>query len=118
MNGYDRADFLKPRIDRKLDVVYYLQRTDGAVKIGWTRTLEPRVRTLERAHGPLTLLAWEPGDRPVEQQRHREFHADRIDRRYEWFRLSPDLAWWVTQINAELAETTKLWATNLRHVLA
>jgi hypothetical protein len=118
MSGYDRATFLKPGISRKLDVIYYLRRSDGAVKIGWSRDLRQRVGQLERAHGPLTLLAWEPGDRPAEQRRHVEFRADRIDRRYEWFRSSPALMDHVEQIGNELVEATELWGERLRLVLA
>jgi hypothetical protein len=117
MTGYDRATFLKPGLSRKLSVIYYLQRGDGAVKIGWTRDLRQRVYQLEREHGPLVLLAWEPGDRVFEQALHVEHRDSRIDRRYEWFRLSPAVEGRIASIHEDLAEVTEVWGDQLPAVL-
>lgn len=81
-----------PDSDRFLSkVVYYLQREDGAVKIGFSAALEKRIATLEKVHGPLTLLATERGQWMAEQKRHREFHRFRISWEGEWFRPAPEL---------------------------
>jgi hypothetical protein len=68
-------------------VVYYLRRrADQAVKIGFTASLPKRVRVLSRDHGPLDLLATEPGGWHLEHKRHEQFNRWRIDPDREWFR--------------------------------
>lgn len=68
----------------RVDVVYYL-RFDQRVKIGTSR--RPRQRLASIRHEE--LLAFEPGGRAVEQQRHREFAA--IREGGEWFTLTDEL---------------------------
>jgi hypothetical protein len=104
---------LRPGWDRKLSIIYYLRRADGAVKIGWSTCLPQRIKQLERVHGPLELLIWEPGGYDLEQQRHDEFDDERLDSRYEWFRLSPELAAWIQQIQAELDEADALFGPQI-----
>lgn len=72
-------------------VVYYLERSDGAVKIGTTCHLRTRRRQLARAYGPLSLIAWEFGSYNLEQRRHSEFSQYR-KRDSEWFAPSASLA--------------------------
>lgn len=67
-------------------VVYYMRRTDGDIKIGFSANLGVRARNLARQHGTLTLLATEPGGLDMEQHRHREFGVLRISPNREWFR--------------------------------
>ncbi|MCC2028940.1 GIY-YIG nuclease family protein [Microbacterium sp. YMB-B2] len=74
------ADLPLPRID----VVYYL-RYDQRVKIGTSR--RPRQRLASIRHDE--LLAFERGDRRIEQRRHREFASLREGG--EWFTFTPDL---------------------------
>ncbi|MGO2747935.1 hypothetical protein [Microbacterium sp.] len=62
------ADLSLPRVD----VVYYL-RFDRRVKIGTSR--QPRRRLARIRHDE--ILAFEPGDRTVEQRRHHEFATAR-----------------------------------------
>jgi hypothetical protein len=69
----------------RVDVVYYL-RFGERVKIG--TTFNPRQRFGALLHEE--LLAFELGDRVVEQQRHREFADDRLGTS-EWFALTPRL---------------------------
>ncbi|MFC0682631.1 GIY-YIG nuclease family protein [Lysobacter korlensis] len=71
------AELPPPRVD----VVYYL-RSGDRVKIG--TTANPRQRLAAIWHDQ--LLAFERGDRRVEQRRHAQFAADRLGG--EWFRLS------------------------------
>lgn len=66
----------------RIDVVYYL-RFDERVKIGTSR--RPRQRLASIRHHE--LLAFEQGGRALEQQRHREFAAEREGG--EWFTLTP-----------------------------
>lgn len=75
------ADLPLPRVE----VVYYL-RFDRRVKIG--TSARPRQRLSAIWHDE--LLAFEPGGRALERQRHREFAALREGG--EWFTLTDDLA--------------------------
>lgn len=68
----------------QIEVVYYL-RYDRRVKIGTSR--RPRQRLASIRHDE--LLAFEPGGRQVEQQRHREYAA--IREGGEWFTLDDEL---------------------------
>ncbi|MFB8190644.1 GIY-YIG nuclease family protein [Microbacterium sp. NPDC055988] len=68
----------------RIDVVYYI-RYDDRVKIG--TSWRPRQRLASIRHQE--LLAFERGDRSVEQQRHREFATVREGG--EWFTLTPEL---------------------------
>lgn len=76
---------------RETGVVYYLERADGAVKIGCTANYPHRRVALVRRHGPLALVAWERGYYDVEEQRHQQFAHLRINPRAEWFRPEPEL---------------------------
>lgn len=67
-----------------IDVVYYL-RFDQRVKIGTSR--RPRQRLARIRHDE--LLAFERGDRTVEQRRHREFAP--IREGGEWFTFTTEL---------------------------
>jgi pyruvate/2-oxoacid:ferredoxin oxidoreductase alpha subunit len=69
----------------RVDVVYYLRFRDR-VKIGTTSN--PRQRFAAIRHDQ--LLAFERGDRRVEQRRHGEF-ADERQGTSEWFDLSDRL---------------------------
>lgn len=67
-------------------VVYYLRFSDR-IKIGTTRNLKARLVGIPHDE----VLATEPGDRTLEQERHRQFAHLRLTRRGEWFRAGPDL---------------------------
>lgn len=69
----------------RVDVVYYLRFRDR-VKIGTSAS--PRQRLSQLKHDE--LLAFERGDRSVEQRRHAQFDDERFDRT-EWFTLSARL---------------------------
>jgi hypothetical protein len=69
----------------RVDVVYYLRHGDR-VKIGTTSN--PRQRFAAIWHEQ--LLAFELGDRRLEQRRHAQFASDRFDGS-EWFRMSRPL---------------------------
>lgn len=84
-------------------VIYYLERADGAVKIGTTRNFAERRKQLIKQFGSLTLLAWEPGHFGVEQQRHAEFFWDRLPVG-EWFVMSPELRDHIVDLRWSLRE--------------
>lgn len=69
----------------RVDVVYYLRFADR-IKIGTSGS--PRQRLAQLKHDE--LLAFERGDRLVEQRRHAQFATLRFDRT-EWFRAAPAL---------------------------
>jgi len=70
----------------RVDVVYYLRFGDR-VKIG--TTANPRQRFAAIWHDE--VMAFERGDRRLEQRRHAQFAADRFGGS-EWFRLTPAIA--------------------------
>jgi len=67
---------------RKISSVVYYVRIGDHIKIGYTSDLDRRLMGL-RVDGS-DLLAWEPGGRELEQQRHHEFRAARISRREDF----------------------------------
>ena len=75
------AELPPPRVD----VVYYLRQGER-VKIG--TTANPRQRFAAIMHEQ--VLAFERGDRRLEQRRHAQFAADRFPGS-EWFRMSRGL---------------------------
>ena len=89
----------------RIDVVYYL-RYDDRVKIG--TTANPRQRLAAIRHDE--LLAFERGDRALEQRRHAQFAADRWPRT-EWFRLSPAVRGHVDIVAAGIGDP---WALHAR----
>lgn len=74
------------RGNREPSLVYYA-RIGDYIKIGYSTRLRNRLNSLRVDE----LLAVEPGAFDLEQQRHREFGADRMDLRRENFRPSDAL---------------------------
>lgn len=72
----------------------YVVRADQHVKIGTTRDVPTRMRSLQTANpGKVELLATLSGDASVEARLHRRFAAQA--ERGEWFRLEGELASWI-----------------------
>jgi hypothetical protein len=91
--GVHPADLRIPHRTIKYDIppqVYYLTIRPGVIKIGFTRYLLSRLKSLR--HPVTDLLATEPGGRGVEAERHRQFADERITTQAEDFRLSDRLA--------------------------
>jgi len=59
-------------------VVYFLQRDDGAIKIGYTSQYKARLSNLIQEHGDLTLLGLLLGSRDTESELHSKFAQYRI----------------------------------------
>lgn len=92
----------------QIHLVYYL-RLGERVKIGTTFT--PRQRFAALPHDE--VLAFERGDRVLEQQRHVEFAADRLGTS-EWFSLTPRLSVHIRRI----ADGRDAWETYARWLSA
>ena len=79
-------------------VVYYARMLTGRIKIGYTTDLYSRAAALRISHD--AVLAFEPGGRDVELQRHRQFAATRHGRTEE-FDESPDLLGHMMRVRRE-----------------
>lgn len=67
-----------------VSVVYFVRReSDGLIKIGTSRTLANRLRTIKKEHGPLALIATSGGEHKQETALHRQFAGLRAEG--EWF---------------------------------
>lgn len=76
-------------------IVYYLLRGDGAIKIGTSINFPIRLGTLKREHGPLEILLTHCGDHPREHRIHGIF--DELALGNEWFRAEEPLLKWIVQ---------------------
>lgn len=93
--NHHRVQLVVERQAEQTHVVYYISRSDGAIKIGTTKRIVERVRALRAIYEDLTLLAVEPGSFTVERERHEFFSDERIDGS-EWFLPSERLHAFVT----------------------
>lgn len=89
--------------------MYYL-RYDRRVKIGTSRQPRRRLRSIRHDE----LLAFEPGDRSVEQHRHRQF-AD-VREGGEWFTLTGELCAHITALRT-VGDPWQLYARWLSEAL-
>ena len=94
------GDIAPPRID----VVYYLRQADR-IKIG--TTANPRQRFGAIWHEE--VMAFERGDRALEQRRHAQFAADRFPGS-EWFRMSEALSAHVAAVASGAIDPWDLFA--------
>jgi len=78
-------------------VIYFVQRADGAIKIGTTEHYHNRMNELRGKYGPLMLLGLMDGARPQEQQLHKQFADSRvIGDGLEWFYQTDELLAFIT----------------------
>jgi len=94
------ADLARPRID----IVYYL-RLGERLKIG--TTANPRQRFSALPHDE--IVAFERGDRALEQRRHREFVELRLGSS-EWFAFGETLRAHVVALGAGVVDPWDRWA--------
>jgi hypothetical protein len=102
------GEFAPPRID----IVYYL-RLDDRLKIG--TTANPRRRFAALGHDE--VVAFERGDRVLEQRRHREFAELRLGSS-EWFAFADPLRTHVTVLGAGAIDPWTLWARWVSEAIA
>lgn len=79
-------------------VVYFLQRSDGLIKIGFSARFRTRLSTLSKEHGDLEVLTTEPGGRGRESELHARFHQARVVG--EWFRPTRSLRSYIASLKA------------------
>ena len=96
----------------RVDVVYYL-RFDDRVKIGTTSN--PRQRLAAIRHHE--LLAFERGDRALEQRRHAQFTEERFART-EWFHLSDALGAHIDVLRAGISDPWRQHARWMSEAIA
>ena len=77
-------------------IVYYIRRGDGAIKIGTTTKPADRMAALRWEHGPIEILLTHCGDGERERQMHARFAALRIEG--EWFRPEMELLMWIANV--------------------
>jgi len=87
-----REELRQYNAEREFEVVYYLRWADR-IKIGTTRALDRRMRSIYHDE----LLAVEPGTAKLEAERHKQFDHARLPAYKEWFTGTPDL---VQHVNA------------------
>lgn len=85
-------------------IVYYIRRGD-LIKIGTTVNPVSRLKSLM----PDEILAFEPGDRETETQRHREFAESRVARKSEYFRQDPELMVHIAGLREEHGDPDPAW---------
>jgi hypothetical protein len=81
-------------------VVYYLERGDGLIKIGTTVNLGARMSALRSAHGDLRILLTHCGAFARETEMHRKFASLCVTG--EWFAPGPDLLAWIIERRRKL----------------
>lgn len=107
---YQEQKRAKERYEQRLRsareaTVYYVQRADGLVKIGFTARYQQRMSTLRREFGPIQVLATHSGGRDAERAMHIRFAADRVTG--EWFRCGPELFAHIERIKARRADSDR-----------
>ena len=78
---------------------YFIQRTDGAIKIGFSMKPKQRIRGIAREFGVLKTLAVVPACLFGEYETHQLFGHLRLDG--EWFRSEPELFYFIEQAKAD-----------------
>jgi len=63
--------------------IYYVQRKDGLIKIGYSKNVKLRIQTLSKDHGELKLLCTHEGYRLQEERAHSMFA--KFNACGEWF---------------------------------
>jgi T5orf172 domain-containing protein len=96
--GDTRFD-LDPRKRPDTRVVYYLRFGDR-IKIGTTKDVWERIGSIPHDR----LLATEPGSYDLEDERHAQFKAFRLDVNREWFRDCPEIRHHVNELRRQYGD--------------
>ena len=74
-------------------MIYFLQRANGDIKIGYTFNLEKRKKAIEKVYGNLELLGTMEGERQEERILHTHFSEFRVGifKTHEWFSSSDEI---------------------------
>jgi hypothetical protein len=86
-------------------LVYYFGDGEGKVKIGWSINPHERLTHAKTFNPRIVILAMEPGDRHLENKRHKQFRTEHIEQ--EWFRISGLLMEHINKIQ-EINDTTRV----------
>lgn len=73
----------------KPTTIYFVQRTDGLIKIGITKNLKRRLPQISKAHGPLVVLRSERGGKSEEARLHLRLAS--FNQFGEWFAPVPEV---------------------------
>lgn len=97
-------------------IVYYVLRRDGMIKIGTSANFAARLIALGYQHGPLSVLLTHCGDHEREREMHRQFAHLRVTG--EWFLPGPGLLRWILATRRKRANAqTRLECTvTTRHI--
>ncbi|MBC7814014.1 MAG: helix-turn-helix transcriptional regulator [Burkholderiales bacterium] len=94
-------------------MIYFLQRADGAIKIGVTENYESRIYSLSLRYGNLELLGVMQGSYSEEKSLHLQFCELKIEG--EWFRECEQLQSYIAQ-NAQDAQFEQILSQQTQHI--
>jgi predicted transcriptional regulator len=96
------AEIIREAIGASSSVVYFVRRSDRAVKVGCTASIKTRLSALRGEYGQITLEALMAGGREEEKSLHERLREEQLDApRTEWFRGD--------RTEAAIAATTRRW---------
>lgn len=85
--------------------IYFVQRADGLIKIGYSSSLDNRITQLRKSHEGLEVLKVINGDRRLERELHYQFQS--CQEYGEWFRPDPILLDAIAKMDAGRRVTFK-----------
>ena len=83
-------------------VVYFMQRSDGQIKIGTSRDAALRRSQVSELHGRIKILGAELGGYDRETELHEQFAASRVNNS-EWFQPTDDLLDYIRRLDPIMA---------------
>jgi hypothetical protein len=92
------------------EVVYYVQRSDGLIKIGTSAVFRARLSALRAEHGSVQILLTHRGGLDREHEMHRKFAKLRVGNR-ELFRPGKPLMTWIISVRRRQHADTLLPGT-------
>lgn len=77
-------------------MIYFIKRSDGAIRIGTTKHLANRLREHALKHGEVELLGVRDGSYKEENELHHRFAQSRVRHETEWFYETAELIEYIT----------------------